>query len=279
VTAPGVLFLAAVACKVDLAGVGPPPPSAAPAAAPAAPPLYQLLYAAETGDTARRVGQRARMLVWLSDVGFTPEELLALRARAEAAAAASAAAAADAAAARDAEAALVPALQAVADRYATASPPDDAELERLAAALGSARADLPDPREARWKALTTELAAIGAWVESLPADRQARLSDSRFFLSHRVGPLTAPGAYTDWLGTPWNGSDFGALRVAEPPADEPELNIGGLWTADVVGQGPDQRIRGVRLASLLLVAFAEPGLVEAIDVKLGHRAAGDYAPR
>lgn len=273
----GAVFVLLGGCKVDLAGVGPPPAAAKAAVAAAEPePLYRALYAGESGEPARQVGQRARMLVWLSDVGFTAEELEALKALAAGARTAQAEAEARAAAARTAEAALLPALQAVADRYAGASPPSEAELGELAAQLDAARAPLVDPREATWKALTAQIAAAEAWVRTLPAQRQDRLADARFFLQHRIGALSTPGAYTDWLGTPWNGSDFGALRVQPPGADEPEMNVGGLWSADELGHGPDARLQGARLAALLVLAFAEPGLVEAIEVKLGQRQVRDY---
>lgn len=274
----GAVFVLLGGCKVDLAGGGPPPAAAKAADRAAEPePLYRALYAGESGEPARQVGQRARMLVWLSDVGFTADELDALRTLAAGARAEQAAAEARAAAARAAEAALVPALQAVADRYAEASPPSESQLSELATQLDAARAPLADPREATWQALTAQIATAEAWVRTLPAQRQERLADARFFLQHRIGALSTPGAYTDWLGTPWNGSDFGALRVQPPGSDEPEMNVGGLWSADVLGHGPDARIQGTRLASLLVLAFAEPGLVEAIEVKLGQRPAGDYS--
>lgn len=276
----GVGFMLIAGCRVDLSAAGPGGPAApAPSAAVAEPePLYRSLYAGEVGEPARRLGQRARMLIWLSEAGFTPAELEALKALAMAAKAAEAEALARAEAAGVAEAALTPALQAIAARYAAGPPPEDAELAALGAALEAARAPLEDPRKATWEALTAQLRAAEAWVTTLPAQRQEHLADARFFLQHRAGALSTPGAYTDWLGTPWNGADFGALRVTPPGDDEPEMNVGGLWTADVVGHGPDSRIRGARLAALLVLAFTEPGLVEAIEVRLGQRAVEDYPP-
>ncbi len=271
----GALFLALLGCRVDLSGAGPAAPVAPVAEAQAA-PLYQQLYEGEQGEPARSVGQRARMLIWLGSVAFTEPELAALRSLAVTARADAAAAAARGEAARAAEAALVPTLQAIADRFAAPPAPSEAELAELGARLSAARAPFADPRAETWRALTAQLTAAESWARTLPAERQERLADARFFLQHRMGALVAPGAYTDWLGTPWNGSDFGALRVSAPPSNEPQLNIGGLWAADVLGHGPDQRIRGTRLAALLVLAFAEPGLLEAIDVKLGARGVADY---
>ena len=55
------------------------------------------------------------------------------------------------------------------------------------------------------------------------------------------------------------------------------MDIGGLWASDEADKGPNQGLDGLKVAVLLLFAMEEEGFVEAVEVRLGRRAPGDYA--
>ncbi len=130
-----------------------------------------------------------------------------------------------------------------------------------------------EPRGMHYAAINRLLQLGIRWVETLPMAQQVRLGECRFFLQRRLGPFTNPGDYGKWLGTAWNGADFASLRAGGRPVDEGQMDIGGLWADDAAA---DQSLPGMRVAVLLLFAIEEDGFVEAIEVRQGKRAPGDY---
>ena len=280
---PLVLFLAA--CRIDDRSLARPPTGTPPVALPASPPpaprvegekLYQLLYAEELGDAARPSGQRARMLVWMDAVALTPAQLTTLRDIIAEVRAAQAAHDAQRAAAGEAErAGYVPVHEALIRALANGGSAASLDLAALAGRLEAA-APSKDPRADAYARVASLFPIVQKWIESLSADQQKVLGQSRFFLARRLSAYHAPGDYSAFVGSAWDGGDFGSLRATLRPDAEGHLDVGGLWATEQFFGSPDHDLRGYQLAVLVLFAVQEPGLDEAIEVRLGLREPMDF---
>lgn len=255
-----------------------PPP---PAEGPEAQALYQVLFEGELGPEAHALGQRARALAWFEAMAFTEAQLQGLRELArELTRREALMAEAEAAAAKQELAALEPVYAELIPLLLRA---EEASAEELAAAgtrLAEARkqAGAGTLHRLRHEQLRGMLDETRAWVETLDASQQATLGQSRFLLRHRVGPLSTPGDHAELLGTVWDGAAFDTLVLGRLPTAEEPLDIGGLWASEDVRNTPDHQLGGVQRQVLVLLAAREPGLVAAIEVKLGERAPLDLGP-
>ncbi len=254
-----------------------------PAPGPAGEALYQHLYAGEYGEGAQASGDRARMLAWLASLDPSREELLALqdlvalnqRLQAEARAETETLGAREAAL-------LNPIYAELLGLYARPAPPTEAELAPLAARLEQARAKVEegiDPHGARFDRVVELFEACAALVRSLPEDRRRALGEARFFLGRKLGPFSTPGEGAALLGSTWEALDFAALKVDPRDATEGHMDIGGLWAAERVRGGQSDSLLENQLATILMVASAMEGLNQAIEVRLGQRAALDFNPQ
>lgn len=244
--------------------------------------LYQLLYAGELGSEARALGQRARMLAWLATMDFSEGQLAALsklvwalRALNEDDRVATAAVGAR-------EAALYGPIYAdLAALYATATVVPEAALAEHAARLAEARAQVAaegDPHAAQLARTKALLERVRPWVRGLPEAQRHRLSQCRFFLNHRLGPLLNPEDYGEYTGIDWDGGDFSQLRATARASDEPHMNVGGLWTTEAIRAPPGSYVDELQLLAIVTLALSEPGLPEAIEVRQGRRQPTDLAP-
>lgn len=275
------------ACAVDRSSLGRPEEAAAPtleappppAEGPEAQALYQVLFEGELGAEAHALGQRARALAWFDAMAFTDEQLRGLRKlarhleRREATIAE-----AEAAAAKQELAALEPVYTELIPLLLR----EEASSEELAAAgtrLAQARkvSGAGTVHRVRHEQLRGMLDETRRWIETLDETQRTTLDHSRFLLRHRVGPLTTPGDQAALLGTVWDGAAFDTLVLGRLPTEEEPLDIGGLWAGEQVRNTPDQGLGGVQKQVLVLLAAREPGLVEAIAVKLGEREALDFS--
>lgn len=285
-----ILLLAGVSCKLDSNDfsrsedrpeLAPPERTPPEATSEGAQQLYQGLYADEVADGAHPLGQRARMLVWMHHVGLTEEqvrELEALRARVVADMAADTQAIGEAGS-REASL-LMPVYADVIRAYTAGSPPSDETVAQLGARLEGARAAVraeEDPRKERYLRVRATLNAVTSWVESLDSKQRARLGNSRFFLRKRLGPLVNPGDYEAVIGTLWDAGDFNSLRYASLDPEREAMDLGGLWSAENVRTEANDHLGKLQLAALTTMALLEPGLDQAIEVRLGEREALDFA--
>jgi len=250
-------------------------------AAPPAPPipegeaLYQMLYADEFGEEARALGQRARMLAWLTQSGLEKDQLQALvplaakvrQAVAEDDAERRALGPKELAAYRDTYEALIGAFTGQNSLSA-----DD--LERYATALREARIGLwgeTNPHKARYQRVARVLGDVQVWVNSLNHAQKTNLSQVRFFLRRQLSPLSRPGHYESMLAGSWDVGDFDTLRYAGRSPNEAALDIGGLWSAEAYRVRPGEHMTSLQVQALVARALMEPGLVQAVEVVLGQR--------
>ncbi|MBM4391486.1 MAG: hypothetical protein FJ090_10235 [Deltaproteobacteria bacterium] len=244
--------------------------------------LYQLLYAGELGGEAFAQGQRARMLVWLASMGFESAQLVDLltlvgkvRVLDEADRVATAAIGL-----REAEL-YGPVYAEITALYTTGTPVPEAALDDLARRLSVAREAVAadgDPHAAQLARTRASLDLVSAWVEGLARPQRYRLSQCRFFLNHRLGPLLNPQDYGEYTGIDWDGGDFSLLPATARPEGEPHMNVAGLWGIEKFRAPPLKYIEDFQLVAIATMAVSEPGLAEAIEVRLGRRAAGDMSP-
>lgn len=285
---PLVFILLSLACQVNLAEVGKPtgpgvtvlPATPPPAPVPEGEKLYQMLYAGEFGDGATPAGQRLRILAWAAYVGFDNAQLQALLALSDTVQKIEAEGERDLTLLGESEkTALTPVYQDLIGSYANQGIPSKEQLQAKATVLENARKEAyggTDPRGAHYQNVVKALKKIHNWVETLPGDQQTRLGACRFFLQRRLGPFTNPGDYGLWLGTAWSGANFASLKTEGRPVDEGQMDIGGLWSADEVTNSPETSLHGLRVSVLLLFAIESPGFVEALQVRMGSRAADAY---
>lgn len=243
--------------------------------------LYQQLYAGEFGSQAGQIGQRARILAWFRYVEFTPEQLGSL-----AALAAELRRLRDDDAAYMAEvdareaAALSPVYADIVALYASGVPVTDDQLAPLSLRLEQARiAAYPigdDPRAKHYTHVRLALSRATRWLGTIPAAQVTKVATCRFFLQRRLGPFVAPGDYSKWLGTAWNGSDFASLRTGVRPEDEGMMDLGGLWSYEPVASDDATQITDLRASVLVLMAVESEGFEGALLVARGQIAADDY---
>jgi hypothetical protein len=214
-------------------------------------PLYQRLYQDEYGEAAQAVGQRARMLVWLRWMELNPEQLTSLRAL----------------------------LVFVAEQrgideaqMAAMGVRESAELVPIYEQLIVALAD----QRARTKAI---LLRARRWIEALQPTQMRRVGDARFFLRRRLGALVNPGHHNWVIGGHWDAGDFDALRYQSDEGQTPHMDIGGLWASEAERAQPVERLRIHQATTTLAMAVSEPGLMAAIEVAQGERAALDALGR
>lgn len=239
------------------------PPVTPPAEPPAAPvaPLYEALYAGESGEEATRLGDRVRILAWLRALSPTPGQLTALHAasrdtRADLAALRLARAEADAAEL----AAVGPAYRALA-----------AELAAGAAPSPLPAVTLPDLQAARAQVARATLDRAATLAAALSPEQRAPTAQALFFLRRPVSGQVSPTEWDRLVGATWDTSDFGTISRTDPgPEDPASLDLGGLWRV-----GGEDTLADVRLAAVLAMALAHPGLCGAVEAREGRRAPDD----
>lgn len=234
--------------------------------------LYQLLYAGELGSEARAAGDRARVGAWLDALVLTEDQLRGLDTLVHTQQAARAADDADEAQVAAAETAqLTPIYTELSARLDGPEPLTEEEGKAFADRLAAAREQVyagKDFRAERYKRVKALLATCRPWVNSLSPDQQKTLAEARFILGRRLGPFVNPGDYGHFVGTMWDGGDFGSLRATIRPTDEGHMDLGGLWSVEEMNAGPDRSLGGYQLEALLLMAFEEPALPEVIAARL-----------
>lgn len=285
------LALTLLGCRVSpddfartptLPPVEPPPTTPPPASGEQEERLYQLLYAGELGQPPRALGQRARMLAWLTTMGFDAAQLAGLAALVWDLRALAEQDRRRTAEVGERELALYgPVYTEIATLYAAGSPVPEATLAGLAARLVDARATVAaegDPRTAQLERTRALIDRVRPWVRALPVAQRHGLAQCRFFLNHRLGPLLNPEDYGEYTGIDWDGGDFSQLRSTARPEGEPQMNIGGLWATEAIRAPPGSYIDELQLVAIVTVALTESGLPEAIEVRQGLRDPVDMAP-
>lgn len=233
-------------------------------------PLYQALYADEVGDEARPLGQRARMMAWMTTLGLTPTQLGDVRETHAALMALEEQHRADRVAhgQRELET-LGPVYEAIVVGLA-----EGRDVSDQATPLTDAQAQLPSLREQEIARTREALDVAAAWVARLEPHQQRLVQDSRYFLRRRLGPMVNPGDYEALVGTRWMAGDFDTRSTA-PPSDD-GMDLGGLWTAEAWRAHPDDLLGPLQQQAIALMALSEPGIAEAAEVMLGLRQPLDF---
>ncbi|MEC8423231.1 MAG: hypothetical protein VX000_05600 [Myxococcota bacterium] len=244
---------------------------------PTGQPLYQLLYAGEHGDAAFASGQHARARGWLSGLSPSPEQLEGLRRLARVRSQLEREAADERALLDSRERVLLPPVyDDIAALYSRPAPPSSAELASLAVRLESARAEVEkgiDPARAQYTRVTRLFVVAQETASLFPEDQRPALAAARFLLGRSVHPLSTPGGEVASLGSTWDAMDFAALKVDPRDDEEGEMDVGGLFAAERLGQAGSSVLVENQLASILMVASGTPGFSDAIGASTsGHPA-------
>lgn len=271
------LAVTLVGCKVtadDLAAVPtiPAAPLDAPppvAAGPGQDRLFQLLYAGEAGDPAFELGQRVRVRAWLASLKLREAELTGFKgvvARVRTLVAEQAEA--DRAEAATELAALQPVYAALEERLAQ-GPVTDEEYAKFAEQLSAARLAAHGdgtPAAERETRVRAVLDAVAPWQGQLSMDTQLQLASARFFLVRRASPFGNVGAYHTLVGLDWDGGEFGNLDETKAAPDQPQMDVGGLWSLEKLRTPPARYLTARQVQAILALASLEPALVEALGV-------------
>lgn len=275
---PWPFLLAFAACKItadDLAAVptipaadlvAPPPASAGPGQER----LFQLLYAGESSDVAWALGQRVRVRAWLGSIHLREAELEGLKRVVEEVRAAVDAAVSAERAIESAElAALGPIYQDLDARLAAGTDVTEAEYavfaERLSAARVLAHGGTA-PEVARQERVRALLDIVARWEGQLPQDTKLKLAEARFFLVRRASPFGNPGAYHALVGLDWDGGEFSTLSETAAPADQEQMDIGGLWALEKLRAPPGKYLSARQVQAIIVMASLEPAFAEALGL-------------
>jgi hypothetical protein len=234
-----------------------------------------MLYADEFGEEARALGQRARMLAWLSQSQLGTEQLSAMiplakrvrRAVDEDEAQRKALGPKELVAYRATYESIIRAFSGRERLSAN-------DLKKYASDLRHARTQLwgeNDPHKARYQNVAAILSDIQVWVNDLTDEQKNNLANVRFFLRRQISPLSRPGHYEKMLSGSWDVGDFDTLRYAGRSPNESALDIGGLWSAEAYRVRPGTHLTALQVQALVARAMMEPGLIQAIEVVLGKR--------
>jgi len=243
--------------------------------------LYQLLYQSELGESTHPLGQRVRILSWLTILELNASELSFLRQKAtyiqeltkidhtkvETSI-------------NQEELLLGPEYERLIVAFSVATPPSNEMLMSAGQHIKetrkeiSSRANLRKYQKARFQKL---MDVVRPWISSLSSYQREQLGHHRFFLSRRLGPYTAPRDYGDFVGFAWDGGDFTGLRSTIRLEGEREMNIGGLWTTERLRSPPMGYLTDIQLSAITVMAMQEEQFIPAIEIKLGEREPLDFS--
>lgn len=263
--------------ETDLAWEAPPAPDAE------GEPLYQMLYRDEFGAAARPAGQRARMLAWIRWMELKQDHLEGLAGLVVAVAHVRRTQADDRAGVASVEHEhLTPVYGALITALAASATPNPADLSKWSTALAEGHSAVGaggNPHQREQARVDTVLSLVSEWMNTLDPYQMRRVSDARFFLRRRLGPLVNPGHYGWVVGSHWDAGDFDTLRYLRTEDQPPHMDLGGLWRSEAYRIEPAAHLRVQQAQVILAVAVSEPGLAQAIEVLRGTRAPLDFEPR
>ncbi len=240
------------------------------------PPLYQLLYDYAFLPEVQYSEQRVRILIWLEEMDFSDFQLRSLlelhrkaereRHRIEEA---------QRQIIKDYEPRLKPIYDALWEALQADPPPDDEALEATAGALLTER--LQHSREKELLQLRTQgvrsvLGMSRDWLATLDPHQEALLTDSLFFLRHRLDPYANHGDFRALIGTLFVAGDYGTLTRGSYDPDADHLNLGALWTEQSLSERQGPRFNEARRSLIIYMILMEPALPEAIRAALGPDA-------
>jgi len=243
--------------------------------------LHQVLYQGEFGATAQPTGQRVRMLAWLVTLELDQDGLQSLKALCRTVEGMVGADKLDRAQMGSREATKYGLIYAeLIEILAQGTLPDPETASDLATRLKAARALVhrdSSPFKRQRQRAAGVIDAIAAWMRTLGPDQVDQLSQARFFLRRRAGPLVNPGFYEWVVGTHWDAGDFDTLRFTGAAEQKGGMDLGGLWQSEEYRVQPQPHLRLLQARAIMALAVTEPGLVEAIEVLQGQRSPLDFA--
>ena len=233
-------------------------------------PLYQELYAGESGPGARRLGDRARVKIWLG-------RLKADAGQREAMAAAAAAAQAEIAAERSRreerdlqeQAALGPIYAGIEAEAAQAAAEGEEISEVrgkvLAAELRRAQEQIGPAQAGRMAHIRAVLEIAGGLLRWFSALQQEEIGRALFFLRYDSGAELSPQFQSTLLGAPWDPASFSSLRRVNPPEAPGPVDIGGLWSLDQGATDPMPGLEETQRTIILALALGNPALLPVLE--------------
>ncbi len=240
------------------------------------PPLYQLLYDYAFLPGVQYREQRVRILIWLKEMDFSDFQLRSLlelhrkaereRRRIEEA---------QRQIIEDYEPRLEPIYDALWEGLRAGASPDDEALEAAAGALLTERLQHGREKELlqlRAQGVRSVLGMSRDWLATLDPHQEALLTDSLFFLRHRLDPYANHGDFHALVGTLFVAGDYGTLTRGSYDPDADHLNLGALWTEQSLSERQGPRFNEARRSLIIYMILLEPALPEAIGAALGEDA-------
>jgi len=131
--------------------------------------------------------------------------------------------------------------------------------------------------EVRMQGVNAVLDKARGWLETLKPQQEIPLTDSVFFLRHRLDPYANPGDFKILVGSIYVRGKWGTLTrgSASFDPDRDHLNLGGLWSESALDELDGPVFNDARREILLYMILLEPALPEAVDaarIALAHRS-------
>ena len=131
--------------------------------------------------------------------------------------------------------------------------------------------------EVRMQGVNAVLDKARGWLETLKPQQEIPLTDSVFFLRHRLDPYANPGDFETLVGRIYVRGVWGTLTRGSAgfDPDRDHLNLGGLWSESALDELDGPVFNDARREILLYMILLEPALPEAVDaarIALAHRS-------
>jgi len=243
--------------------------------------LYQLLYPAELGESTYALGQRVRILSWLTVLELSPNELSFLQSKAVQVQERTKADHEMVSKTIEQDGLLLGTeYERLIIAFSGAAIPSEEILASAAQHITKARTEIANRKALRKKQKERFLKLISVvrpWISSLSSQQREQLGHHRFFLTRRLGPYTTPRDYGDFVGIAWDGGDFTGLRSTIRLEGEHQMNLGGLWTTERLRAPPMGYLTDIQLSAITVMAMQEEQFIPAIEIKLGEREPLDFS--
>ena len=121
--------------------------------------------------------------------------------------------------------------------------------------------------EVRIQGVNAVLDKSREWLTTLKPQQEIPLTDSVFFLRHRLDPYANPGDFEALVGRIYIRGVWGTLTRGTEGFDpgRDHLNLGGLWSESSLDDLDGPVFNDARREILLYMILLEPALPEAVD--------------
>ena len=232
----------------------------------AQPPLYQMLYDAPALPAVEAHQQRVRLLIWLTHMQLSKDQLNKLEKLRKLVAERTAYL-------EQTEAELRQTYQSqeynlyelLWNELRSGTALDDPKMTELIGQMEALKAGGERESELltkRMEGLRSIMEEERTFLFTLTPRQELLLTDSLFLLRNGLDPVGNPGSFRTLVGSTYDPGQYAVLTRGTGEAATQPLNIGALWSDDP--ELEENTLHEARREVLLLLALMEPGLDEAI---------------